>query len=201
MSSDRSDITSGTNPYRPVLIEEDHESNNLRQVKASFQVYRSDLRFAISQYLIHQHAWRLVLFSLVAIGLSGWLFTALASSNRTGFPIVTGLIATMIPVAVLYHAIVFRVKRQVNVQLEEYGVQPGVACTVSAELDRLVFQIAGRNHQWPFDHMHVFRERRGLVISPEECFFLFVPKRADFHGRSYREFRDQLSMLSKSASR
>ena len=179
----------GTNPYQPVLLEESDEQAGC---EVAFRVTAAQLRHAEAQYLLHWLPARLLVGSLAMIIGS---FTAIVVALPWGVAVFfTTLVVCLSLSASVYLTLVHRSKRQIRERLREHGLVDNAQCRILVDENSMVLlETPHGTHTWPRDDCRTYRTRQGLLVSPSDSFYVFVPKRNDGGRSAFRNLRRRMA--------
>ena len=150
----------------------------------------SNLRFAESHFVLRLHPLRLIIVSVVLIVASSAVMIAAILFGVWVFGIAS--VVAMIVSALIYLASVYRTKVKMRQQWQRYGLQAGAVCSVETTADDLILTSPAGQFKWPITSLRTYRTRKGLMVSPEPLFCVFVPKQNQSPAELYRQLRKKL---------
>ena len=192
------------NPYQPPL-ETPATGESTESPSANFQLTARQMRFAESKYLLHRCGGRLTLLSLVMIALAllicfDWPWLPLPPTNGNAFLIslVIRELVVMLLATVGYLGLIRGVRQAIRQQLASHGLVAGAAVSVVAAEGRLNWTTPKGAFDCPIKQVRFLKTRKGLIVVVDRNLFVFLPKRADFAGASYRVFVRSLQKAQSS---
>lgn len=178
--------------WKPDLIEDSLAA------AVSFRLTLSMLRHGEAQYLLHYHATRLMIGSLLIILANVLFFILSLSLGPLVFPASLPIALTVSALA--YLALVHRSKARIREQLHDHGLLGDVGCSVLLNDQQLTLTTPGGRYQWPAHEITSYRTRRGLLLCPQPLLFILVPKRNESSPSAFQSLLKIARQISRSAA-
>ncbi len=190
------------NPYQPPAAPENPGGSSETVLHdaplvAHFRWTEKMQRYALAKYMLSRCAARITLLSIGMIAMTILMAILMVLEwpiSFQGIPFLLPIIGVMLVTAILYVWLIATAKRSTLTRLAENGLLPGAQITLEIRPGKIQCQTlspTGAHHSFeqPTQRPAYMNTGRGLLIITDLDSIFFVPRKADFEGWSYREFR------------
>lgn len=186
------------NPYQATTDSETSFADE-DPLRARYELTRGMNRFAESKYMLTRRGGRLTFASLVIVALA--VVVCFPWQPMDGIPIFVRQLFVMGLATVVYTALIWQTRLVIRDRLEQHGFVPGALVEVVVTTDRVSWAVDGRGFTMPLADMGFMWTDRGALMIPDLDVFLFIPRRAELEGISYRRFAKLLKSRKRDADR
>jgi len=190
------------NPYR-APIETPDSAEFVENPSAEFLLTGRQIRYAESKFMLYRCGGRLVIASLVLIGLSvlvafdrSQLSVSPGTAAQYQFTLILRELGVMALATIVYLGLILSVRSAVRKQLVLHGIVDGAGLSIGIDNQLLRWTGTQGTFTKPLDQTRLINARKGMVIVVDRNLFLFLPKQASFAGGSYQNILKRLKTRS-----
>ena len=140
---------------------------------------------------------RLTVASLLFVGLA--VLACFPWQTLDGIPVAIRQLLVMGLATIVYMGLIWQTRLVVRDRLKEHGFVHGALVEVAVTTDRVAWAVDGKGYTMALSEMGLMWTDRGTLMVPDLDVFLFIPRRAELEGISYRKFASLLKARKREA--